>query len=62
MAEWILMKLCRHDPWVPTTVFTKKTSENVTPGGRRKNLYFHYKKALKNVAQWLEHKSLMLSQ
>ena len=23
-AEWILIKLYRHDPWVPTTVFQRK--------------------------------------
>ena len=36
MAEWILTKLCRHDPWVP----------NVTPGGGKRNLNFPFKKWL----------------
>ena len=45
--------LCRYDPWVPTTFFTKKTtkqnknSEIVTLGGGKGILIFHWKKKQK---------------
>ena len=60
-AEWILMKLCRHDPCIPTTVFCPKTSENVTPCGEKGIFNFPLQKTtLKSVAQWLKRRSLKL--
>ena len=44
MAEWILMKLCRHDPSVPGW-------EGGTPGGESKYSNFPFKKGLKNYCQ-----------
>ena len=43
-AEWILMKLFRHDPWVGIIVFTKTFFENVTPGGGKKEFKFSIKR------------------
>ena len=31
MAEWILAKLCRHDPWVPTMVFNQIFVVEISP-------------------------------
>ena len=50
MAEWILTKLSKHDPWVPTKLKKKKkkrkkkNSENVTPGEGKRNLNFPLEK------------------
>ena len=39
-AEWISMKFCKHDPWLPIMVIhkkkKKKKSKNATPGGERR--------------------------
>ena len=50
MAEWILTKFCRHDPWVPYYGFSpKRNCKNVTTGGGKRNLNFPLKKALKTM-------------
>ena len=50
MAECILTKTYKHDPWVPAK--HQKFSESVTPCGEIRNSKFPYKKAFfKTMAQ-----------
>ena len=40
-AEWILMKLCRHEPRVIDKVYHHNEPEHGTPGGEKWNSNFH---------------------
>ena len=61
-AKWMLMKLCRHYPWVPSKVSTKRNTENVTPGGGKGIFNFSFIKAIKkNHCSVIEHRSLKLN-
>ena len=42
VAEWILMKLCKHDSLMPTTVFQPKNPKMLPLVGKRGFLFFHF--------------------
>ena len=59
-AEWVLMNICMHDPWLTVMVFHHKLILKISPLVRERGLLISILGNLKTVAQWLKHRSLKL--